>query len=62
MIIDRYITSRAAEQAGEGKVDSKQSVFTRCISDGEFKQVKHSRPRTVFANLALVYVGNGHCT
>ncbi|EPT04013.1 26S proteasome regulatory complex non-ATPase subcomplex Rpn2/Psmd1 subunit [Fomitopsis schrenkii] len=41
--IDRYITSRAAEQAGEGKVDPKlqniiESIFTRCISDGEFKQ------------------------
>ncbi|TFY64407.1 hypothetical protein EVJ58_g2635 [Rhodofomes roseus] len=41
--IDRYISQRLAEQAGEGKVDPKlqsiiEGIFTRCISDGELKQ------------------------
>ncbi|KAH9937189.1 26S proteasome regulatory complex non-ATPase subcomplex Rpn2/Psmd1 subunit [Fomitopsis serialis] len=41
--IDRYISARSAEQAGEEKVDPRlqgiiEGIFTRCISDGEFKQ------------------------
>ncbi|KAH9846819.1 26S proteasome regulatory complex non-ATPase subcomplex Rpn2/Psmd1 subunit [Lenzites betulinus] len=41
--IDRYIKSRAAEQAGEGKIDSRlqgiiEGIFRRCIEDGEFRQ------------------------
>ncbi|KAL1951548.1 hypothetical protein VTO73DRAFT_697 [Trametes versicolor] len=41
--IDRYIKSRVAEQAGDGKIDPKlqgiiEGIFRRCIEDGEFRQ------------------------
>ncbi|KAI0778468.1 26S proteasome regulatory complex non-ATPase subcomplex Rpn2/Psmd1 subunit [Trametes elegans] len=41
--IDRYIQSRTAEQAGEGKIDPRlqgiiEGIFRRCIEDGEFRQ------------------------
>lgn len=41
--IDRYISSRAAEQ-GDGKIDSRlqgiiEGIFRRCIADGEYRQV-----------------------
>ncbi|KAI0639693.1 26S proteasome regulatory complex non-ATPase subcomplex Rpn2/Psmd1 subunit [Trametes polyzona] len=41
--IDRYIKSRTAEQAGEGKIDPRlqgiiEGIFRRCIEDGEYRQ------------------------
>ncbi|KAI0375292.1 26S proteasome regulatory complex non-ATPase subcomplex Rpn2/Psmd1 subunit [Pilatotrama ljubarskyi] len=41
--IDRYIQSRTAEQAGDGKVDPRlqgiiEGIFRRCIEDGEYRQ------------------------
>ncbi|KAJ8482928.1 hypothetical protein ONZ51_g5045 [Trametes cubensis] len=41
--IDRYIQSRTAEQAGDGKIDPRlqgiiEGIFRRCIEDGEFRQ------------------------
>ena len=50
--IDRYIQARIAEQAGTEKIDPRlqatiEGIFQRCISEGEYKQVRQCSSREI---------------
>lgn len=63
--IDRYIQLRSEEQSGtQDKIDLRlqaiiEGIFSRCIAEGEFKQVC---PRRVsrFLVLSMILLGHRH--
>jgi hypothetical protein len=65
--IDRYIEARTEEQSGAlAKVDPRlqdiiESIFSRCIQNGEYKQVSFGRLLTPPHNLNTYIAGHRHC-